>query len=231
MTVRILLGLVIMVGQQAAFANERWYQIEVIVMEHKDKAGLLLEEWPINPGYPKTAHAHNLQKYLEGEAPPENYIELPEQAFKLDEAKKNIVKRTGNKILWHNAWRQKVKENAPEPIHIFGGKTFTNPNGSDQQTEFDGTLTVFLSRYLHVSTDLIFHKPMAFIAKDSSYAHQDLHKVKPLSSSDHWPTQANTGLQGFRLLEKRKVKKDEVTYIDHPLYGIMIRITDDKTPT
>lgn len=219
--------------QSSAFAFEKWYRIEMIIMEHKDKSGLLLEEWPMDPGYPSVNKAFYLQSFNQEEEPvQENLVELPKEAFELKDASASLKKRTGNKILLHTAWRQKVVENNPVPIRFTGGKVFDytpdNQRSSFKLSEFDGTLTVLLSKYLHVETDLVFHKPMELLAKASSYAHEIMQKIKPLSSENNWDKQDNSTLQRFRISEKRKIKKNEVLYIDHPLYGIMIRITDDQ---
>jgi len=224
-------GLLLIVIHSTAFANERWYRIELLIMEHKDKSGVLLEEWPIDPGYPSVSQAYYLQSFT-GDREPDNFIELPKDQYDLLDARQRLVKRTGNKILLHKAWRQKVKENQPEPIRFKGGGSYIyNPDGEDKSfrlLEFDGTLTIILSRYLHVNADLVFHKPMQVLEKISSYAHESMQKLKPLSNEANWEAKIGVDLQRFRLTEKRKIKKNEVMYIDHPMYGIMIKISDDR---
>lgn len=219
--------------QSSAFALERWYRIELIILEHKDKSGVLLEEWPLDPGYPKVNQAFYLKSYSDdGGEVADNLVELPEEALELRDAKKSLTQRTGSKILLHTAWKQKVVEGQPVPIRFTGGKEFDYVPAGKQQgfklSEFDGTLTVLLSRYLHVQTDLVFHKPMELVAKASSYAHDMMQRVKPLANESNWQQMKGATLQRFRINEKRKIKKDEVFYIDHPLYGIMIKISDDK---
>lgn len=228
----LLFSLVLAMGYQAtAMAIERWYRVELLVVEHKDKSGILLEEWPLDPGYPETRRANYVQKITDEEKP-DNFIELENDDLDLLQARKSLVQRTGNKVLLHKGWRQLVREDDPEPVRLTAGKVFNykpdNSGRSFDLMEVDGTITIQLSRYLHVLTDLVFHKPMEILKQESSYEHNQMQKLKPLANEKNWESIPNAAIQRFRLHEQRKLKKNDVIYIDHPLYGVLIKVSDDK---
>jgi Peptidoglycan-binding protein, CsiV len=231
--IKISLILVMALGYQtAAFANERWYRVELLIIEHKDKSGVMLEEWPLDPGYPSVRAANYVQK-LTADSTPNNFIQLENDELDLFQARKSLIKRTGNKVLLHTGWRQLVKEDEPEAVRLSGGNTYQySTNDGDVRNfdlqEFDGTFTILLSRYLHVITDLVFHKPMEVVETESSYEHTMMQRLRPLANENDWEGLSNAGLQRFRINSKRKLRKNDVTYIDHPLYGILIKVSDDK---
>jgi hypothetical protein len=65
--------------------------------------------------------------------------------------------------------------------------------------EVDGTVRLSLGRNLNVDADLLFRKP----------------------TSDK--------IQAFRLKESSRLRVNEISYIDHPNYGVIIMVTPEKT--
>lgn len=74
---------------------------------------------------------------------------LPEKFKQLNKTKDALDKRYGYRILFHNAWMQllQASENAPA-LPIWGGNTY------DEHRELEGYITLSLSRYLHIQTNL-----------------------------------------------------------------------------
>lgn len=64
--------------------------------------------------------------------------------------------------------------------------------------EVDGTVRLSLGRNLNVDADLLFRKP----------------------TSDK--------IQAFRLKESSRLRVNEISYIDHPNYGVIIMVTPEK---
>ena len=212
-------------------AKERWYQIEVIAIEHKDQSGVSLEEWPAAPGLPQSQNAYLLQPASDSGLMTE-FTKLNDNELELTEAKDSLVSRTGNRIILHTAWRQKLDENEQTSIRLLGGQAYNLKgyrSGPSEITELDGTLTISRNRFLHVKSDLIFHEPV-IVLNQSTHQSEPTHKVKPIPGSANWDKRKDALLKGFRLQTNSKLKKNEVVYLDHPAFGILIKISDAKAP-
>lgn len=194
---------------------------------------------------------------------------LPEDRFFIRGADYAIRKERGLTTLFHASWAQKMValENAPAII-IRGGEAFGG------HRELEGTITLSVSRYLHLHTDL-------WLAEyEANYGQADYHWPKlpqppepqlqsdelagtplpvtntfPLSTTaaDPFKINLNTGaganpspsLSGVQTLDetlsslanepylvkhivlldqKRRMRSEELHYIDHPRLGILIKI-------
>lgn len=69
----------------------------------------------------------------------------------------------------------------------------------DSQTQLDGTLTLNLNRYIHVATDL-----------------QLLNETP-------------NGTQRFHIKESRRMRSNDIHYVDHPAFGMIIKISPIPT--
>ena len=126
-------------------------------------------------------------------------------------------------LLMHRAWLQPITtQNAP--ILIQTGKRY------DERYEIDGTINLNRNRYLHMNVDLWFTE---FIPK---YNHQEAFQVKDVEldaeTRKRYPTliaranQKNTHepLQSYRMVQSRRMRSDEIHYIDHPLFGMVLSV-------
>jgi hypothetical protein len=82
---------------------------------------------------------------------------------------------------------------------------------SETQHEVEGTITISVSRYLHVYTDFLAHRPEVVADK------QD-------------PTKTQTVIKTYRFKDHRRMRSKELHYIDNPLFGILIYFTPYKLP-
>ena len=81
----------------------------------------------------------------------EPFYLLPEQLQSLSEKVSQIRRSRNYRVLFHGAWRQPLVAPDQSPaILIKGGKQF------DQHYELEGSITIGVSRYLHLSTNLWF---------------------------------------------------------------------------
>ncbi|MBS0289454.1 MAG: hypothetical protein JSS07_05410 [Proteobacteria bacterium] len=102
-------------------------------------------------------------------------------------------------LVLHKGWRQTITDKEHAPkIHLFGGKALSDNNGAAGMHEVDGIVRLSLGRNIYIDTDLLLSK-------------STLNKM-----------------QSFRLIESSKIKPDEITYIDHPLYGIIVMVIPEK---
>lgn len=117
----------------------------------------------------------------------------------------------------------------------------------------DGTLRLILSRYLHIQSDLLWREPLP--ASQLSFATEqppenratELDYTQPAamandgtlvmnsetvnsSQSGEVTTEATAdssalNYQVYRLQQSRRMRSNEVHYLDHPLFGIIVQVT------
>ena len=126
-------------------------------------------------------------------------------------------------LLMHRAWLQPIT-NQQTHILIQTGKRY------DEIYEIDGTLNLNRTRYLHMNVDLWFTK---FIPK---YNYQEFLQFKELQIDEEtrnkYPiliSRANEKdthepAQSYRMLQSRRMRSDEIHYIDHPLFGLILLV-------
>lgn len=206
--------------------TDKWYRVEVLVIEAKDKSALA-EEWPLNPGKPSLANAVDLNQDTTSD-----FSLLNDNQLTLGRAKKRL--QQNYRLIMHKGWRQTLsdKDNAPK-VHLMGGQNYSGSSATDSQHfEVDGVLKLSSGRYLNVDADLLFHKPMKIV----SSANVELGVPNNMQgtarfvevSSKSWQEDSAARLQTFRLKESSRLKVDELHYIDHPLYGIIIVVSPEK---
>jgi len=162
---------------------DRWYEVEILLFEQLDANST--EVLPEDPGIVDTAGAIEL---ISGpgvaKGKPVAYQILPTENYRLRAAFDKLNSSKKYKPLLHAAWRQSIppRERA-DRIHL-GGESV------------DGIITIGISRYLHVTADLLLHKSSGSEAGSK-----------------------------FRLEGSLRMRSGEVHYIDHPLGGMLIVFT------
>ena len=122
-----------------------------------------------------------------------------------------------------------------EPVMHFGWTQATWPR---EQTEaiplarfarpaegLDGTLTLYLSRYLHLVVDLALQAPEAMSFSGNDVERQDdVRRMGDLlgliDREDRVPLPTY-----FRIQEDRILKNGELRYYDHPKFGVLAQVT------
>ena len=92
----------------------------------------------------------------------------------------------------------------------------------------DGTLTLYLSRYLHLVVDLAMDAPDTFeaeIVDDESFF--DFGDSRPRYEDAFEP---ETPKVRFRVQEDRILKNGELRYFDHPKFGVLAKVTRVEEP-
>ena len=142
------------------------------------------------------------------------------------------------RFLKHLIWQQAMlPEEAQDYIYIRGGnsypleddvtlmsmssvsatKTDLEPLG---QNELEGIIRIHLSRYLHIKTDLWFTQFVQNDAGECKIDESPEDAEKPLP-----PKLGYTPLIHFDLKQNRRMRSNELHYLDHPRFGMLIRIT------
>ena len=115
----------------------------------------------------------------------------------------DLVKDGRFRILAHQRWIQTIEaKSASLPVRIHAA----HPKSPG---ELDGTLRIYLSRYLHMDINLVYQ--------------EDIREGGFLGVSA-----ANPGKIAYRINEQRRIKGQETHYIDHPKFGALVRLTPVK---
>lgn len=126
--------------------------------------------------------------------------QLTPQAFTMNKEQRILSNQPNYQVLLHTAWKQQVYE----PRDAQALQIANNEQG------LDGTVTVSVRRYLRVNFNLYFAMPAdqlsAVVGNEYSNATQD-------------------GFAYFHLVQSRRMRSNEINYIGHPLYGVLIKIT------
>jgi hypothetical protein len=143
---------------------------------------------------------------------------LPADAHLL-EREADIVERRGiGRILHHGKWLQAVpSRDAPEPFFIQAGEKFA------ETRELEGTVSVTLGRYLHFHAALLYRAPNLGLLPIDIFLREDGGTAQSI------PDLEDT-FSYLLLDESRRMRSDEIHYLDHPKFGIVVRIDPVTIP-
>lgn len=131
---------------------------------------------------------------------------LPSQKRALHNSKKQLERKDGFRVLFHNAWNMPIYDRkAARPILIQGGQVF------DGVYELEGSIVLSVARYLHLDTKLYF-KEFETVTTPSENG----------SNSSSLSYQINRAIP---MEQSRRMRSRELHYIDHPKFGILIQLT------
>lgn len=159
-------------------ADQRWFQVEIMIFKNPDIEPDNPEAWPAFPTFEHpeaylklegiteilTSNSDTDENEADQSAVPEEVTEVePPQSEKGLEAfvalseferqmieQREIIENSRNyELLFHEAWNQPVPgRDAVIPIRIDAGERF------GRQSELQGYISLYVERYLHFSTDL-----------------------------------------------------------------------------
>lgn len=172
----------------------------------------------------------------------EPFISLPERELMLNRLKSRIDRALDLRLLAHTAWRQPVASEIDSPaVLIQAGEQY------GLNFELEGTLVVREKRYLHVTTDMFFSEFNKTIMSEqdnwptlhkNSSNHSDYSANETnrngllINTTDLFNQPANDYIRQLtaELKQSRRVKSEELHYLDHPLFGILVQLTDYQLP-
>ncbi len=199
-------------------AEAPWFTVEVVVFAHNAGGGLTEEIWPATPGRPDLTNAVALTPDgtpLLDSAPGEPPSLLPAGADgrQLGGIVRALKRSSAYDPLVHLAWRQAgLDRRRALPIQVRVGPP-------DEPPLLEGTLRVHLSRYLHLSADLVYARDVPPEGADEAAVAAD--QGAPLDGGASAPRR-DTAL--FRLNQSRRMRSGEIHYVDHPVFGIIAEI-------
>lgn len=224
-----------------------WYQVEVLVFANEDPSVLDDEFWPQGLDVNHQRNAIRLRPPLHNSNSTfDAYELLPTSSLLFNDEKKRIARYHSYRVLYHAGWLQPVeKQKKARPIHIRAGQILDNG-----MYELEGYITVDRGRYLHFKPDLYHSRKLSSsesnLLRDflnagdqpltsstensqstSSVATEDsgLSTVTPLSTSFLNVPEFLT----INMKQGRRMRSEEVHYLDHPLMGVLVLMLPVKT--
>ena len=185
------------------FAAERWFAVELIVFDDLEGDGIHAEVWPADPGEPPVNDAVELANSTrEGRA-----LKLtPRSELRLHDTWRALRRSARYRPLLHAGWRiPGVARNAARWAHLA-----PHLGAGRDGALVRGAVKVSLARYLHLELDLLY----------------DRHGVESDDTRDEsLDTRGDAVPARFRLRSSRRMRSNELHYIDHPLFGVLVLIT------
>ncbi|MFT5007874.1 MAG: hypothetical protein ACI9RY_000798 [Reinekea sp.] len=241
---------------------ERWFQVEVLIFKNPPIDTDNPELWPVYadiqhpPAFIELevlsdALTDSVDELDLAEGTPANAIinldepvevaglasftALTEPEQQLLGARNTLARDSRYQILFHEAWNEPVPgRDEVIPIRIDGGKRF------GRQFELQGYITLYVERYLHLSTDLHLidyqesTDPFDLVESGDGTG-QVISGLTgmPLVTADLLPAgQANgeagqffISVRDVQLIENRRMRSKEIHYLDNPEFGLLILIT------
>jgi hypothetical protein len=146
------------------------------------------------------------------------------ESSSLEAIRRSLARSSRFDIIDHRSWIQPINAEAT-PVMIQAGQRY------DDRYEIEGTLSVSRSRYLHVQTDLwytIFEprggtKNPYVQGFESSLSEEQLSEYQALVDIERQRGQYYAA-RSHVMTQSRRMRSDELHYIDHPLFGLVVRI-------
>jgi hypothetical protein len=202
------------------------YKVEMILFSHQDSQGAGAQRGQDSSSWPHLDNAAELSLNAEQS----DYRMLSEFDKDLTPVVAILHRSPRYQVIMHLVWRQSMPPRAlARPLHIHGGTDFSsqfpastagvnisNSIGVSEQEQLsppleqvDGTVTFFVGRYLHIHTDLIYRQPAVI-----SERHAENDQIRNSNI-----------LVDYLVRNDRKMRSEELHYLDHPLLGILVQIT------
>ncbi|HNP34616.1 MAG TPA: CsiV family protein [Woeseiaceae bacterium] len=150
---------------------------------------------------------------------PDDIELLPADQFSLQEAYGRLSRLQAYKPLMHFGWiQQSVPDAEPVLLDIerFG----------DRPAELEGTVSLRLSRYLHLAVALSLAANDAQVNEQSdgqSDGQSDTHREQPSAGSGYSDRQYAP--LRYTLRQERIMKPGDTRYFDHPKFGVIAKVT------
>jgi len=238
-----------------SFADDmRYYDVEIVVIENLSEQARASEIWPLQVNMVQAENTVQLGEPVLSEWLPQDkeidlklsYKKLPSKNYHLTEEVEKISESKTHRVIFHTAWRQPgLDKNQALPIHFIKEVAplvieeeitetqFNNQIEQDREASLlaakepapsilEGILRVTLSRYLHLEAELTFKNKLPDVIKSDN----------PFSVLDNEQERTELEKQGVIHLKqkRRRIRSNELHYVDHPVLGILINITRYELP-
>ncbi len=254
----ILLGTLIALPAAAANGEETtWYDVELIVFTPSGDEFLDAEAWPQDVALPQTENARALlpapKRPPRTRAEVKAFQSLTPAELQLGGAYRRLEASSQFEPLIHLGWRQpglEKSEAVPIRITLDADGAPLKPGEEAEMAQpglrrfdlprLDGTITVVLSRYLHLNTDLVYR--VKAVSPMTTQVHRDpavidlgapgLDGVRTRREIllDPGPSVAEPQYFEIVVNSSRRMRSKELHYLDHPVVGVIALITPYEMP-
>ena len=218
---KAIFTLLLLMITNIVFASEVGYEVEVIIFE--DTTGIYKhsEKWPelieadenqVDTEEIKTIESKEIVNKNTKAIIVENIIR---ENYRLNKQAEILEKHPDYRILVHKAWKQPGldKVNAL-PMQLINKVSSEKPDNI-VKSYIDGDITLIMSRYLHINTNLTFHR---FVPT-------------PFNTYSNTENDSSSSFKEYPLIFERRMRSKEIHYIDHPLVGIIVLAVPFKIET
>lgn len=228
-------------------ASEKQYRIEMIVFSHLNSTNISQEVWsqqsimPINLKKTITLAPDDLSAITPSALTDTTISDdtntdipthlLPDALLTLNPEQKRLQQHSDYRVLTHIGWQQSLPDNAKDAtvIHFYGGDGYSangaidnfdlsqsQPYKSEHTWQVNGTLQLYADHYINSRFNVAFSIPT------SELQHLNTNVLNDNTTHD--------ALSTIILKQSRRMKSNELNYIDHPAYGILIKVTPVTMP-
>jgi hypothetical protein len=251
MSLKALISIIFILIAQNVFAEDmRYYDVEVVVIEnlksrtHTEQS----ENWPVDVTLEQPEKTVQLGEPVpagwlpEGVDPKASYTLIDPSEYQLTPDVEKISESKSLRVIYHTAWRQPgLDKEIALPVHfkqeIPPVPEVETPNNPDTTpglnpdmvehkttpSVLEGIFRVTLARYLHFNGEMTLRDDTAG-TKNPSQAGDSPFSF--LSSED---TQDKQHVIYFNQ-ERRRIRSNELHYLDHPVISMLLRITPYEKP-
>lgn len=149
----------------------------------------------------------------------------------IDAIADHLRKRSRFRVLFEGSWLQELSDRDAAPgVPLLGGKSF------EPWRELMGTVTLSKERYLHITADLWFSE---FAERDSYGADQPWYvsqaaivdlPAPPGRGAAAYERSDYQPVRSYTLQEFRRLRRDQLNYLDHPVFGAIVKLSRYEMP-
>ncbi len=157
-------------------------------------------------------------------SPGQSAFSLTDNTSSLRSILRSLNRSSNYAVLSHHSWIQPIT-NEPTPVMVQSGGRY------DDRYELEGTLSLSRSRYLHVTTDIWYTR---FEPRNGARnpRRKDFQTSLPDETLKAYPELVEAEMQRglyrpagtHAMRQSRRMRSGELHYMDHPLFGIFIRV-------
>jgi len=153
---------------------------------------------------------------------PQAFRALSGEVFTLSTIARSLRRSSRYELLLHQAWRQPI-DTQPIPVLIQTGNRY------DDLYEVDGTLSFSRSRFLHLQTNLWFTQfepkfnQQQFVRIQSGDLTKHAGKYPELVAMER-NKDTHIAVHSHTLRHSRRMRSSVLHYIDHPFFGVLVKI-------
>ena len=202
------------------------YQVEVLLFRYNKAFTATRETWPqkIDRFLPANAFIPGTSGT---QTPGSPFVFLDQNHYTFKHYLSALQRAEGVRTLYHIAWQQHRNTGIESrPLWIQGGNI--NPEG---QYELEGSISLSINNDIVVSTDLLLAEYALADASTTNNSTAPNSSQTPLNTNENKPETRDPSAPRYvtshvaRMQENRQLKLNELHYFDHPLFGLLIRVT------